>query len=81
MQRMLDLIIMICKAYAYFKEAYRVPNLFASDQPTIDAIELQIDNPMIKGDIELFAQALGEEEERLGERFRVLMDVLQEMGY
>lgn len=38
-------------------------------------------NPMIEGDIQLFAQALGDEGERLGERFRVLAAALEEAGY
>ncbi len=90
MHRALDLAIMICKAYAYFKEAYRIPGLYNADAPTIDAIELQgaksplticTDNPLIAEDIQLFAQTLSEEGERLGERFRVLASALREAGY
>ena len=90
MHIVLDLGVMICKTYASFKEAYRVPGLFDPEKPAIDAIELQgaktalnvcTDNPMIEGDIQLFAQALGEEGERLGERFRVLATALKEAGY
>ncbi|MDL2268486.1 DUF6530 family protein [Desulfosarcina sp. OttesenSCG-928-A07] len=90
MHRVLDLAIMICKTYAYFKEAYRIPGLYKPDQPEIDAIELQgaktplticADNPMIEGDIQLFAQALRDEGERLGERFKALAAALKESGY
>lgn len=90
MHRVLDLAIMICKTYAYFKEAYRIPGLFDPDNPTISAIELQgaksaldicTDNSMIKGDIQLFAQALNDEGERLGERFQFLAAALREAGY
>lgn len=90
MHRVIDLCIMICKTYAYFKEAYRIPGLYNPDAPAIDALELQggkapitvcTDNPMITGDIQLFAQALSEEGERLGERLRVLGAVLEDMGY
>lgn len=90
MHRVLDLAIMISKTYAYFKEAYRIPGLFDPEKPGIAAIELQgarsmvnicTDNPMIKGDIQLFAQALNDEDERLGERFRVLAAALREAGY
>lgn len=90
MHRVLDLAIMICKTYAYFNEAYRTPGLFDPSKPVIDAIELQgakstlnicTDNPMIEGDIQLFAQALNEEGERLGERFRALSAALKEAGY
>ena len=90
MHRVLDLAIMICKAYGYFKEAYRTPGLYDPDSPVVGAIELQgdkasmeicLDNPMIAEDVKLFAQALGEEGERLGERFRVLSAVLKDMEY
>lgn len=90
MHRVLDLAIMICKSYAYFKEAYRIPGLFDPENPVIDAIELQgaksdmrmcTDNPMLAGDVQLFAQALGDEGERLGERFRALAAALDEAGY
>ena len=88
MHRVLDLAIMICKACGYFREAYRIPGLHDAASPGIGAIELQggkaplsvcIDNPMIGEDIRLFAQALSEEGERLGERFRVLAAALREM--
>lgn len=90
MHRALDLAIMICKTYAYFKEAYRTPGLFNPAQPTISAIELQgaksalticTDNPMIEGDILLFAQTLKDEGERLGERFHLLATAIKEAGY
>lgn len=90
MHRVLDLAIMICKTYAYFKEAYRTPGLFDPENPTIGSIELQgaktpltvcTENSLIEGDIQLFAQALNEEGERLGERFRVLATALKEAGY
>ncbi len=90
MHRALDLAIMICKACAYFKEAYRTPGLYDSQRPDIGALELQgdkapmaicTDNPMIAEDIQLFAQKLGEEGERLGERFAALTRALRELGY
>ena len=90
MHRALDLAIMICKASAYFKEAYRMPGLYDPNASAVDAIELQgarapiavcLDNPMIAEDIQLFNQALSEEGERLGERFRVLAAALKELGY
>ena len=58
--------------------------------PTIDRIGLQGDamtvevcttNPKIDEDIQLFAQALSQDDELLGERFRTLARVLEEMGY
>lgn len=39
------------------------------------------DNPMIREDIRLFADALGRDGELLGERFSVLARLLKEMGY
>ena len=90
MHRVLDLAIMICKAYGYFKEAYRVPGFYAPEAPGIGNIELQggkatmavcTDNPMIAEDIRLFADALSEEGERLGERFSVLSKTLKDLGY
>ena len=90
MHRVLDLAIMIGKAYGYFKEAYRMPGLYDPDAPGLGAIELQggraplsvcTDNPMIAEDIRLFAQALSDEGERLGERFAVLAATLRDLGY
>lgn len=90
LHRVLDLAIMVCKAYGYFKEAYRVPGLYNAEAPGLGALELQgakaplnvcVDNPMIAEDIQLFAQALGKDGELLGERFRVLADALRDMEY
>lgn len=90
LHRVLDLAIMICKTYGYFKEAYRIKGLFNPENPVIGAIELQgaktplsvcTDNAMIEGDIQLFAQALSEEGERLGERFQALAEALKAAGY
>lgn len=90
MHRVLDLAILICRSGLYFQEAYRHPKLYDPEKPTIDRVGLQGDamtvsvcteNPMIDGDIQLFAQALGEDGELLGERFSVLARLLKEMGY
>lgn len=91
LHRVLDLAIMICKTYAYFKEAYRIEGLYDPENPTISNIELQgakaplsvcTNNEMIDTDIELFRDVLiNENGERLGERFHVLAAVLKEMGY
>ena len=68
----------------------RVTGLTAGQFSAVDALELQgarapiavcRDNPMIAEDIQLFNQALSEEGERLGERFRVLAAALKELGY
>ena len=90
MHRVLDLAIMICKTYAYFLEAYRVPGLYDPNSPGVAALELQggkaplsicNGNPMIEEDIQLFAQCLREDGERLGERLKTLAQALEEMGY
>lgn len=87
MHRVLDLAILICRANLHFKDAYRYPELYDKNNATIDRIALQgdamtvdvcQDNAYIDDDIKLFAQALGEEGERLGERFRILARLLKE---
>ena len=90
MHRVLDLAILICRGISYFQEAYRYSKLYDPDKPEIDRIGLQGDamsvsvcteNPMIDGDIKLFAQALSDDGEIIGERLRVLSRILREMGY
>jgi hypothetical protein len=88
--RVLDLAILACRTILYFQEAYRYPRLYDPENPRIDRIGLQgdamtvevcTDNPMIDEDIELFAQALGKDGELIGERLRVLSDLLRKAGY
>ncbi|WP_310829174.1 DUF6530 family protein [Paenibacillus pedocola] len=90
MHRVLDLAILICRSSLYFQDAYRMPKMYDPEDTTIDRIGLQgdamnvavcTDNPMIDNDIKLFAQALGEDGEMIGERLSVLSRVLKEMGY
>ena len=90
LHRVLDLAILVCRAAQHFREAYRYPKLYDPNAPTIDRIGLQGDamtvevcttNPKIDEDIQLFAQALSQDDELLGERFRTLARVLEEMGY
>lgn len=90
MHRVLDLAILICKSSLYFQNAYRMPQLYDEANPVIDRVGLQGDamtvevcteNEMIDEDIQLFSHELGRHGERLGERFRVLADILKEMGY
>lgn len=90
MHRVLDLAILICRSSQYFQDAYRLPDMYDAENPQIDRIGLQgdamnvavcTDNPMIGNDIKLFAQALGEDGEMIGERLSVLSRVLKEMGY
>lgn len=90
LHRVLDLAILVCRAAQHFREAYRYLKLYDPTAPTIDRIGLQGDamtvevcttNPKIDEDIQLFAQALSQDDELLGERFRTLARVLEEMGY
>ncbi len=90
MHRVLDLAILICRSSLYFQEAYRFPKMYDPESPMIDRIGLQgdamsvsvcADNPMIDNDIKLFAQALSDDGEMIGERLSVLSRLLKEMGY
>ncbi len=44
-------------------------------------VDICRENPHIDEDIALFYQALAQDDEMLGERFRVLARILREMGY
>lgn len=91
LHRVLDLAIFICRAKQYFfNEAYRLPKLYNPDNPVIERVGLQGDamtievcteNPKIDEDIQLFHQALGKDDELLGERLQRLASILKEMGY
>lgn len=88
--RTLDLAILVCRSYLYFQEAYRFPKLYDPENTQIDRIGLQgdamnvevcTDNHLIDQDIRLFQQALSNDGELLGERFRILSDLLKKAGY
>ena len=90
MHRVLDLSILICRTMQYFQEAYRYLKLYDSAHTTIDRVGLQGDamtvavcteNPMIDEDIRLFSQTLSDDGEMIGERLRVLGQMLKDMGY
>lgn len=90
MHRVLDLAILICRSSLYFQEVYRFPKMYDPESPMIDRVGLQgdamsvsvcADNPMIDNDIKLFAQALSDDGEMIGERLSVLSRLLKEMGY
>ncbi|MCY9664608.1 DUF6530 family protein [Paenibacillus alginolyticus] len=90
MHRVLDLAVLICRSSLYFQDAYRFPKMYDPENTMIDRIGLQGDamsvsvcaeNPMIDNDIKLFAQALSDDGEMIGERLRVLSSLLKEMGY
>jgi hypothetical protein len=88
--RVLDLTILICRAVAHFREAYRYEHLYDPQNPVIDRVGLQgdamtiavcTDNEKIQEDIQLFRQALSDDDELISERLRTLSRMLREMGY
>ncbi|MDD3057991.1 MAG: DUF6530 family protein [Sphaerochaeta sp.] len=90
LHRVLDLALLICRTSLYFQDAYRFPKYYDPADPQIDRIGMQGDamtvevcttNEKIDTDIRLLADVLGGEGERLGERFRLLSDMLKRMGY
>jgi len=90
LHRVLDLAILVCRSRQYFADAYRMPKLYDPENPAIDRIGLQggamtvavcTDNPMIDEDIRLFADALGKDDELIGERLATLSRILKELGY
>ncbi len=90
LHRVLDLAILVLRAQEYFREAYRYPKMYDEQKPMIDRIGLQgdamqlevcVENERIDDDIKLFAQALSQDGELIGERLRTLSRILKEMGY
>lgn len=91
LHRVIDLAVLICRARRFFQEeSYRFPEGYDPANPQIDRIGLQGDamtvalceeNPMLKDDIRLFADALGRDGELLGERLATLARELHELGY
>ena len=88
--RVLDMAILVCRARAYFMDAYRYPKLYDEENPVIDRIGLQgdamtvevcTDNKMIDGDIRLFQEALSRDDEMLSERIHLFANLLNEAGY
>lgn len=91
LHRVLDLAILVCRARHYFvEESYRHEKLYDEENPLIQRVPLQgdamsveicTDNPMLDKDIELFRQALSEDDEMLSERLRLLAGMLRGLGY
>lgn len=90
LHRVLDLAILVCRAKLHFQEAYRHEKLYDPEKPVIDRVGLQgdamtvavcTDNEKIDQDIQLFRQALSNDDELLGERLCTLARILKEMGY
>ncbi|WP_099223628.1 DUF6530 family protein [Listeria costaricensis] len=90
LHRVLDLAILIARTKLHFVDAYKYPHFFDPENPEIDRIGLQgdamsvevcTDNDHIEEDIELFEQALKNDDELLSERLRILSRLLREAGY
>ncbi len=88
--RILDMAILLCEASLYFREAYRMPKFYDENNLTISRVGLQGDamnikiceeNENLDKDIITLADELTNQGELLGERFNVLSEILQELGY
>ena len=75
LHRVLDLAILVCRAKLHFREAYRYEKLYDTENPVIDRVGLQgdamtvsvcTDNEKIDEDIQLFRQALSNDDELIG---------------
>ena len=85
-----DMAILLCEATLYFKEAYRMPKFYDENNLIIsrvglqgDAMNIKIckDNNSLDKDIIVLADEFNNQGELLGERFRVLAEILDELGY
>ncbi|PKM84618.1 MAG: hypothetical protein CVU86_06185 [Firmicutes bacterium HGW-Firmicutes-11] len=90
LHRVLDLAILVCRAQLHFREAYRYPKLYDTEQTVLDRIGLQGDamtvsvctgNEKIDEDIRLFRDVLTKDDELLSERFATLSRQLKALGY
>ncbi len=90
LNRVLDLAILLARTSLYFQDAYRFEKYYDPEDMQIDRIGVQggamtvevcKNNPLIDTDIRLLADAMGQDGEILGERFRVLSSLLKDMGY
>ncbi|MCZ2259177.1 DUF6530 family protein [Sporosarcina sp. G11-34] len=90
LHRVIDLAILVCSTKLHFRDAYRHEKLYDPENPVIDRVGLQgdamtvavcTDNEKIDEDIQLFSQALSDDDELIGERLRNLSRILKEMGY
>lgn len=88
--RILDMAILLCEATLYFKEAYRMPKFYDENNLIISRVGLQgeamnikicKDNNTLDKDIIVLADEFNNQGELLGERFRVLAEILDELGY
>ena len=84
MHRVLDLALLICEAKKHFAEAYRYEKLYDEKNPEIAKVGLQgaamditvcTENPMIDGDMKLFADTFARDDEMIAERLHCLSDL------
>ena len=90
LHRVLDLAILISQGLQHFREAYRYEKFYDENNPQIARVGLQgdamtvsvcVDNEKIDEDMQLFYQALHDDDELIGERLQTLSRILKEMGY
>ena len=88
--RILDLAILAAQGSLYFQDAYRYEKFYDPENPVVDIIGLQgnrmtveVDtkNPKIDEDIMLYYDTLQKDGELIGERFRILKRLLDDLGY
>ncbi|MGX7350826.1 hypothetical protein RU97_GL000461 [Enterococcus canis] len=88
--RILDLAILTARTSLYLQDAYRYEKFYDPENPQIDIIgvqgnrmtvEVDTKNPMIDEDILLLHDAFQQDGELLGERYRILKRLLEELGY
>ena len=86
----MDLAILAAQGSLYFQDAYRYEKFYDPENPMIDIIGLQgnrmtveVDtkNPKIDEDIILYYDTLQKDGELIGERFRILKRLLDDLGY
>lgn len=90
LHRVIDLAILICRTKLHLGESYKYESYYYKTNPVIDRVGLQgdamtisicNDNPMIDADLNLFSQAMRDEDEFISERLKTLSILLKEMGY
>ncbi|GAB6258151.1 MULTISPECIES: DUF6530 family protein [Peribacillus] len=88
--RILDLAILILSTNLYFRDAYKFEKLYDPENQIVTALglqgnkmQLEIDtkNENLDKDIQYFYDMLQSDGEILGERFRIINNIMKEMGY
>lgn len=88
--RVLDLTILLAQTSLYLRDAYRFKKFYDPENPTVEIIgvqggrmtvEVDLENPTIDQDILTFYDTANKNGELLGERYRILKRLLEELGY